>query len=153
MFNKEMKMITDDNTPVFYVPGRPGIIDLAIERDGVMRGGYSNESLDEMDKRYPGVQLGKLGPVAAASEDMFRSPPQPISEERFREMLEVLPPQGWHSGDGAESFKLCERTSGSITAIFCRIGDRYFEMQDSFTLPHNEIVTRCAGDLRSTRQS
>jgi hypothetical protein len=141
----------DDSTPVFYVPGRPGIIDLAIERDGLMRGGYSGETLEEMSKRHPGVQIGKLGQVAAASDDMFRHPPQPITKARFVEMLEVLPPEDWHCGDGAESFKLSERTSGSITAIFCRVGNRYFEMQDSFTLSHNEIVTRCAGDMRKVQ--
>jgi hypothetical protein len=138
-------MTFNDKTPVFYVPSRPGIIDLAISRDGVMRGAYSNETLEEMALRYPGVQLGELGPVSAASDDAFRCPPQPISEERFIEMLEVLPPEDWQGADGAESFKLSERTSGSITAIFCRIGNRYFELQDSFTLSHNEIVTRCAG--------
>jgi hypothetical protein len=141
----------DDSTPVFYVPGRPGIIDLAIERDGLMRGGYSGETLEEMAKRYPGVRIGELGPVAAASEDMFRHPPRPITAERFEEMLCVLPPEDWHGGGGAESFKLCERTSGSITAIFCRIGNRYFELSDSFTLSHNEIVTRCAGDMRKVQ--
>lgn len=137
----------NDNDPVFYVPGRAGIIDLAINRDGVLRGAYSNETLEEMAKRHPGVQVGELGPVAAASEDMFRHPPRAISEDRFIEMLEVLPPEDWQRGAGAESFKLMERTSGSITAIFCRIGDRYFELSDSFTLSHNEIVTRCAGIL------
>jgi hypothetical protein len=140
-------MSFSDDTKVFYVPGRPGIIDLAVLRDGVLRGGYSNDTQQEMDKRYPGVQIGELGPVAAASEDMFRHPPQPITEDRFVEMLEVLPPVGWIRGDGAESFKLSERTSGSITSIFCRIGNRYFEMADSITLPHNEIVTRCAGSM------
>lgn len=135
--------ITRDDQPVFYVPGRPGIIDVAILRDGVLRGGYSNETREEMDKRYPGVQIGDLWTVAAQSEEMFKRAPARISEERFIEMLEVLPPVGWTRRNSAETFKLSERTSGNITAIFCRIGTQYFEMQDSIFMSHDAIVHAC----------
>lgn len=133
----------DDNSPVFYVPGRLGLIDLAVERNGQLTGAYSGETLDQIRARYPGAEIGKLGPVAEQTENAFKSGPEEITEERFVEMLGVLPPVQWTNRDGCESFKLSERTSGSITAIFCRIGGRYFTLSDSIATPHADIVARC----------
>ena len=135
--------IMRDEQPVFYQPGKPGMIDLAIERNGVLTGGYSGETLEQIRLRYPAAEVGTLGAVCAASEDMFRSKPVRITEERFCEMLDVLPPEGWIRRDGCESFKLCERTSGNITAIFARIGADYFEMQDSIFTKHDAIIAAC----------
>jgi len=136
--------ILDDNTPVFYVPGRPGIIDLAVMRNGEQVGGYSGETLPQIALRYPGVQLGELGPVSAASDESWKSPPVEITADRYMEMLEVLPPVAWRGiGTEEETFKLSERTSGNITAIFCRIGERHFEMQDSIHMKHDDIITAC----------
>jgi uncharacterized protein DUF1419 len=75
-------------------------------------------------------------------ENSFRSEPVEITEERWDEMLGVLPPVGWKNDGAHESFKISERTAGSITAIFVRIGDRYFELSDTITLPHRECVER-----------
>ena len=142
-------MTFDDATPVFYVPGRTGIVDLAIMRDGVLRSQVYNETIDELRQRYPGAQVGQLGPVAQATDDAFRSPPVEITQQRFWDMLEVLPPVAWvrrtieENKDQTldnESFKISERTCGSITAIFCRIGSRYFELQDSITMRHDDIL-------------
>ena len=132
-----------DDQKVFYQPGKPGIIDLAIERNGVLTGGYSGETLEAVQVRYPGAQVGELGPVCAASEDMFKVRPVKITEERFIEMLDVLPPVGWVRKDGCETFKLSERTSGNITAIFAHIGADFFEMQDSIFTKHDAIIAAC----------
>lgn len=137
-------MEINDSTPVFYQTGKAGIIDYGIVRNGVLTGAYSNETLEQMRVRYPDAILGELGPVAAASEDMFRSPPVEIDEDRWMEMLEVLPPVNWVCDSEGESFKLSERTSGNITAIFARIGERYFEMQDSAFMKHEQIIAKCA---------
>ena len=56
--------------------------------------------------------------------------PKEITEYRFFEMLEVLPPQRWHQGRDCESFELSEHQSGRVTSIFCRFGNRYFEFLD-----------------------
>ncbi len=67
-------------------------------------------------------------------------------------MLEVLPPIRWEGRESVdrwnpeldtESFMLSERTYGNITAIFCRIGERYFEMQDSIFLTYEAIIAKC----------
>lgn len=136
-------MTINDKTPVFYVPGKPGIIDTAVVgADGIARSYYEGETLDQMQVRYPGAALGELGPVSEASEAMFVSVPVEVDEARYMEMLEVLPPMHWKNQGVSESFKLSERTSGNITAIFCRIQGRYFEMQNSVFMSHEDIV-RC----------
>ena len=75
-------------------------------------------------------------------ENNFKRPPVEISEHRWDEMLGVLPPVAWKTDPTGESFKISERTAGSITAIFVRIGDRYFEFSDSIGLPHRVCVNR-----------
>ncbi|MCR4319791.1 MAG: DUF1419 domain-containing protein [Candidatus Brocadiaceae bacterium] len=129
----------NDNQPVFYQPGKPGIIDLCI--DG--KGQYSGESLEQMRLRYPGAEIGELGAVSEYSENCFKSAAVEITEDRFIEMLEVLPPINWVHENGSESFKISERTYGNITAIFARIGERYFELSDSIFLSHQQIMEKC----------
>ena len=76
-------------------------------------------------------------------ENQFKSAPVEITRERFHEMLNILPPVAWSYGDPSfESFKMSEHTAGSITAIFVRIHDRYFELSDTCTLRHRECVSR-----------
>jgi hypothetical protein len=74
----------------------------------------------------------------------FKSGPVEISAERFNEMLNILPPMKWRGSRGQQTFMMCEFTYADITTIFCCLGERYFEMSDSFTLTHQNIVERCA---------
>ena len=130
----------NDNQPVFYQPGKAGIIDLCI--DG--KGQYSGETLEQVRLRYPGAEIGELGTVSEQSEEMFKSAPVEVTEERFDEMLNVLPPINWvRSAAGETSFKMIERTYGNITTIFARIGNRYFELSDSCFLSHDQILDKC----------
>ena len=118
------------------------------ERTGSRKGGtlgcgYAwrhGETLEQVTVRYPDTVVGQLGPVWEQHENSLKSAPVEIDEARFTEMLDVLPPHGWHRQQSSESFKLSERTSGSITAIFCRIKDRYFEMQNHIYLTHEDIL-------------
>ena len=71
-------------------------------------------------------------------------PPVEISEERFFEMLEILPPEKWVRFKTEESFQVSERITGNIVMIFVRIGSRYVEMHDDMTLTHEDRV-RAAG--------
>ena len=73
-------------------------------------------------------------------ENSCKSEPVEITRDRFHEMLNILPPVAWNYNDPSfESFKMSERTTGSITAIFVRIHDRYFAFSNTCTLP-----TACA---------
>lgn len=82
-------------------------------------------------------------------EGGFKSPPAEITKERFWEMLEILPPVAWLTTSDGESFKMCERTAGCVTAIFVRLADRYFTFCDDIRTPHAECCRRVAEHLKS----
>lgn len=78
------------------------------------------------------------------AEAPFISACEEISEDRYLEMLNILPPAGWKTDSDGESFKMCEYTSGRITAIFVRIGERYVTLSDRMSTPHRECCRRAA---------
>lgn len=58
----------------------------------------------------------------------YLKPASEIDKERFYEMLEVLPPESWRTDEnGVNSFRMCEYTSGSITASLARYKGKYIE--------------------------
>lgn len=69
-----------------------------------------------------------------------RTDPKEITEERFLEMLNVLPPMKWRRDVSTESFMISEFLQDDLVMIFCRIGEKYYEMQDVYTLSHPHIV-------------
>lgn len=79
----------------------------------------------------------------AALVEENRTPPAPIAAERFAHALDVLPPRRWIRRDGVQTFHISERIVGNVVAIYCKVGDRYWRMQDFATLGHDEIVQRC----------
>lgn len=58
----------------------------------------------------------------------LRDPATEITEEKFTEMLCVLPPLKWETGRGGdfESFLLSEFTSGVFTQQYARHGETYW---------------------------
>lgn len=131
-----------NNKQVFFVPGRQGIIDYAVQRDGVLVSEYAKKSLAELELEYPGITVGDCDTVFTAQQEALKSPPALITYDRFMEMLEVLPPEGWAHRGGSESFKMCEYQSGHITSIFARIGKQYYEFMDDARLSHESILKK-----------
>jgi hypothetical protein len=134
-------MTYDENTECFYTPGTPGIIDIIDPRTN--KGEYSREDLEDTRKRHPQAEIGNFDEICAAQADFWIKPPVEIDEARYDEMLNVLPPADWvHSGH-TESFKMIERTSGNVTGIYCRVGEKFFHLENSITMRHHEIVALC----------
>jgi hypothetical protein len=131
-------------THCFYAPGSTSIIDLATADN---LGMYSGETLEQIQVRYPGAQLMELETAYAMAEkarhDKYVHGPREITEERFNEMLCVLPPEDWRRSAGAQSFKMSEHQTGYFTAIFCEIGSRFFELCDDCRNSHEWIVREC----------
>lgn len=148
--NMNEQTTTDSDPFVFHVPGKPGIIDVAIERNGVLTGAYSGEALDQIQLRYPGAEIGRANAIHEATEAMYRHGPTEITEARFTDMLEVLPPLRWKRTSDAEVFFLSEHTYGSITSIYARLGDRYFEMSDSISTDHDLVIAACEKMLHAS---
>jgi len=111
---------------------------------------YARETLEQIQIRYPGAEIVDLDSWIEAKEKALSSNPVEITEDRFMEMLEVLPPQRWQHGKNCESFELSEHTSGRVTAIFCRFGEKYYEFQGiaGQSMEQIEHTVKCAkGEL------
>ncbi len=107
------------------------------------KGLYSGKTLDEYRAEYPDMRVMCWDEYIVQHEACFKSAPKEITEEQFFYALEVLPPDNWVRGDDCESFKMCERTTGSITGIYARIGRKFFQMYDSYRMKHAAIIAAC----------
>jgi len=126
--------------PCFYVPGTDTIIDTAELREGVWRSTIQNEDLTQIRIRYPKAELGEFEEIYRKVEASYRSQPIEITEDQFQYALCVLPPVGWRTAKGVESFKMSERYYGRITSIYVRVNDRYFSFRDTITLKAEQIA-------------
>lgn len=63
-----------------------------------------------------------------------------INEEKFIEMLEVLPPLRWQQFAGWERFCMAEFWTGSYTQQYVRAGKRYFTRMVDVTDPKGWIT-------------
>lgn len=126
--------------PCFYVPGSDTIIDTADLRDGVWRSSIENEDITQIRMRYPNAELADFQRVYEKVEASYRTRPIEITKAQFIYALEVLPPVGWRTARGVESFKISERYYGQMTAIYARVGRRYFTFRDTITLTAEKIA-------------
>jgi hypothetical protein len=128
----------DAKTVIFCTKTAHAIDILAPGQDGA-------ERIAALAVEY-GPDLTLLSPSDALdrSEAPFISGVEEITEDRFHEMLNILPPMGWRTDSDGESFKMCEYTAGRVTAIFVRIGQRYATFSDRASTPHRECCRRAA---------
>lgn len=128
----------------FYIPGTRTIID-TIGSSGLSS--ICQESLEQIQQRYPGAEVwdfdAAVEQIQALTYQHYITAPKEIDFDRWDEMLNILPPMKWSGGNGSESFMLCEATALDLHSIFCRVGDRYFEMTDRRSLSHEDIVSAC----------
>ncbi|HHG8879941.1 DUF1419 domain-containing protein [Citrobacter portucalensis] len=143
----------------FYIPGNCHPQDVAIIPAGsvydeatpaadIYRGLYSGKTLEEFKSEHPSILLLTWEEVEQRAIDAAKLPVSEISEEKYAEMLEVLPPMNYFTKGVTASFMLMEMYSGNVTDIFARITVatnelRYFRLRDLCTLKHDEIVERC----------
>lgn len=128
--------MTSDTRPVVFCTATNRVIDL------LRRGETPETAIQRLAEYGTALTVLPLDEAADRYEATFKSGPVEITEARFMEMLEVLPPHDWRNTGDAESFKLIERTAGSITGIYARVGRRYFHLSDSITTPHADIIAR-----------
>lgn len=84
-------------------------------------------------------------PVAIAwqrHQDAFKTEPVEISPADFDYALNVLPPVRWIKDGHGESFKMSERLTGAITAIYVQLSGRCFTFNDDIRTPHEECCER-----------
>lgn len=123
--------------------GLPSCIDGVFTDDnGIMRGLYSGETLEQLGKRYPNPVITTIDEYNVAHEAAWTTKPERITEEQYMQMLEVLPPLDWEHGKGWECFKLVERISGSITNIYARVGAEYWSFRGRDDMSAADIIAK-----------
>ena len=111
-----------------------------LKRNG--RTQFSNKTVGDIRRESPGkkvvvLPLGQVMELIEAEKDAkFVSDWTEIDEERWNDMLCVLPPEKWQTVDGVNLFRMCEYTTGNITTHFARCGGRYFERNCRTTVPY-----------------
>ncbi len=123
-----------------YSAEKNTVIDLIDPAAGVTY--YGLKSLEEVRADYPDAIEISLDDATELHQKPFIEPVTEITEKKYWYWLEVLFPEDWQHA-GGESFKLSEKTCGSITTICAHVRGRYFHMADDYKTPHAEIVARC----------
>ena len=86
----------------------------------------TDAELDDLEAEYN----------AAFCKDSLRS----ITHEEWDDALNCLPPVRWHTHKGVNMFAISERTRGSITGWFAKIGDEYRVMQADIYASSDDLV-------------
>ncbi len=129
-----------------YVPGETSIVDLIHPDDGLTL--HAHENAAQIHARYPSAQrlafedAWKLADAAGTAR--YRQDITEVNEAQFNDALNVLPPVGWTTRNGVESFRISERLWGNLTDIYARLGNRYFKLVDDIRLPAATIAERVA---------
>lgn len=143
------------------VDNYPGYVNthVSVEDNGTRRVAYTRHPTEDRPltpEEYlaqPGhehltlISSEQLDTLRAAHEwqTYLCHPPQEITQERFWEMLEVLPPMNWAGwGEYFERFDLIERQTGNITSQYARLGHgeaaRYFTKYVDLTKPETHMT-------------
>jgi hypothetical protein len=114
-----------------------------IDPCGKYIGAYSGKALAELMEEYghPQIEVLSWEEAAQLHRAKFIAPPKRISEERFDYLLNVLPPCKWTRHASSESFHVSEHITDDIVTWCVRVGDSYWEISDSCTLTHDELLT------------
>ena len=130
MTPKDEQMNILDDTATVYVEGSTNIFDVIMQKTG--RTCFFQKTVREVRAEHPGRNVQVLPfsevkmQIESARNTKYCTPAIEITEERFHEMLNVLPPENWHRENGWEVFRMVEYTCGNITDHFVRFGDHYF---------------------------
>lgn len=141
------KLPLESFTECWYVPGETSIVDLIHPDDGLTL--HAHENAAQIHARYPSVQrlafedAWKLADAAGTAR--YRHDVTEVTEAQFNDALNVLPPVGWTTRSGVESFRISERLWGNLTDIYARLSDRYFKLVDDIRLSPDIVADRVQG--------
>jgi len=123
----------------FIIPSRQEIYSWARWNGMEWVSTFGDAGLDEMRHYCAEIQLVSEAEAMAMENARYRKPWEEISEERYIDQLEVLPPVDWHWGV-CESFKSSEMYGGDVTSIIAKYRGRFFECRDLISLTPGDIL-------------
>lgn len=134
----------------FFDTARKNIIDGAVlQEDGTYKGQYGGHTLAEYGES---VELWDMNEAWKVHQDSRLTEPVETTKEDFWYFLEVLFPCSWERHGTSESFHMSEHTTGNITLILVRIGERYFKYEGYANTGHNERVEKCLPLYKATEE-
>jgi hypothetical protein len=140
-------MAINDNTPAAWDPTAGRVYTFFNENGRSYWGGETLEELKATGKvsaetvALPFVQALELQDQADRAR--YCTGPQLITQERYEEMLNVLPPENWQRGVGYSCFRLSERLCGAIASFFVRIGDSYYQINENENTDPGALFRAC----------
>ena len=151
---------TGDNTPLtptVMMMASPAALTgwMAVVRNGEWRSTQRSLSLEDCRRFYPDTELMTLEAYFELIAAPHRTAVREITEARFTDQLEVMPPRDWFSpGNGqGQSFKSAELWKGDVTSIFANVRGRFFEFRDRKHLNHADIVARITEEVFNREQA
>lgn len=135
-----------DITHAWHTPGQRNIYTFEHPKTG--RSIWGNETFEECAQREDGLVRMPIDDAIDDAENarakaFNAGKPQECTAEQFQEALEVLPPVQWTARKGTMSFKMSEAMSGTLTACYVKVQDKYFVLTDSYATKHEELVEKC----------
>ncbi len=117
--------------------------DLITLEDGRVIGRYTGLTKEQLSAQMKTELLvTDRDTFCKMKEDSYVTAPKPITKEQFRDALECLPPLQWVRHLGVESFRFMERYTGSITTIYARTGDQYWEFMDRYNMSSDDLAQK-----------
>lgn len=123
----------------YFSPSKVSIIDL-IDSDGLTS--VMRQTAAQVRERYPDAVEKDFDEAYGLFLAASITPPERITEERFLDMLNVLPPVRWVATPSFEHFELSEHINGPIVAYFVRAASDYWQFQDKAGMSTAQIVER-----------
>jgi len=130
-----MKLPTD-NTPTFYDSKESRINTVCIcdsfkNLKDETKVAYVKETKKEYQEKHPELELISFSKALELAQKADRKRYEAgvckeITENRFHEMLNVLPPSDWVCYSTNESFRICEDLTGELSNFYIRVVDGEF---------------------------
>ena len=147
--------VRSDYTHCWNEPGAITTIDFIVPASGLTLYFHLDEAA--VLARNPQAQRVAIADASAqidaAATARFKRDVSEITAEKFDDALNVLPPVGWTTVAGVESFRMSERVWGDFTDIYARLGGRTFILTDSIRTPAADIAARVAAFAASNPHS
>jgi hypothetical protein len=125
---------------VLYVPGSYGIIDTFY--DG--RTSVNKKTFEEVKKEYPNIKLLSwsefLKEQKKNEDENIITGPQEITEEKFNDMLEILPPKNLIVQGSFIAFMMCEYFTSNITNYYIKTGGKYYTATKRDTTSYRDLI-------------
>ncbi|EOC0003169.1 DUF1419 domain-containing protein [Cronobacter sakazakii] len=116
------------------------IVEWAKQKNGIWVAMKSGYNVEQMKTFLPDVELVTADEALEMQNARYRAGWKEVSEERYIDQLEVLPPMDWCRSVTGESFKSSEMYAFDVTSIFARVKGRFFECKDLCTMTHDEVM-------------